>query len=303
MWNLLGCPSDFHVVEIGAGAGYLCKDIFDYLTGKDLFNSLAYVIVEANPFMKQAQEGLLTDFREKVKWVQSLTELQPFRGCILSNELLDAFPVHIVQMRAGLTEVYVTREIDNFISIYQPVSSSTITDYFTRFIGTIPEGYRTEINLRIRDWTGAISSVLSRGFVLTIDYGYTAQEYYNEERLRGTLHCFHRHQVNEDPFLHIGEQDITAHVNFSSLKQWGEETGIQTLGYCPQGTYLVASGIDEIIQELYQDSPDYPYEVSRIKNLILPEGLGETHKVLIQYKGDGMPELRGFSLRNQVDKL
>ncbi len=303
MRELMGSPSDFCVVEIGAGAGYLCKDILDYLEREDLPGDFNYIIVEQNPFMKQMQEALLSDFRGKVSWVESLNELDSIRGCIVSNELLDAFPVHIIEMRGELNELHVTRDNNKFISKYQAVRSNAIINYFKRFIGDLPDGYRTEINLRIRDWIGKISSILSSGFVLTIDYGYTSREYYTEERSGGTLLCFHRHQVIEDPLLNIGEQDITAHVNFSSLSAWGEGSGFKTLGYCPQGTYLVASGIDEMIQELYQDSPDYSFEVSRIKNLILPEGMGESHKVLIQYKGEGMPELRGFSMRNQVNKL
>jgi len=291
------------VVEIGAGAGYLCKDILDYLEREDLPGNFKYIIVEQNPFMKQMQENLLSDFSGKVSWVESLKELDSIRGCIVSNELLDAFPVHMVEMKGELNEGRITRENNEFTFKYQPVRSNDIIDYFKRFIEELPEGYRTEINLRIRDWIGEISSILSSGFVLTIDYGYTSSEYYTEERSGGTLLCFHRHQIIEDPLLNIGEQDITAHVNFSSLSAWGEESGFKTLGYCPQGRYLVASGIDEMIQELYQDSPDYSFEVSRIKNLILPEGMGESHKVIIQYKGDGMPELRGFSLRNQMDKL
>jgi SAM-dependent MidA family methyltransferase len=303
MRDIMGSPSDFCVVEIGAGAGYLCKDILDYLEREDLPGDFKYIIVEQNPLMKQKQESLLRDFRGKVSWVKSLTELDSIRGCIVSNELLDAFPVHIVEMRGELNEVRVARDNNDFIFKYQPVRSNDMIDYFKRFIGKLSEGYRTEINLKIRDWIGEISSILSSGFVLTVDYGYTSSEYYTEERSGGTLLCFHRHQVIEDPLLNIGEQDITAHVNFSSLSTWGEESGFKTLGYCPQGSYLVASGIDEMIQELYQNSSDYSFEVSRIKNLILPEGMGESHKVLIQYKGEGVPELRGFSLRNQVEKL
>ncbi len=303
MWVVMQKPSDFCVVEIGAGAGYLCKDILDYLKGKDLFKNLKYFIVEPNTLMKKNQEALLNNFRGKVEWVKSITELDTISGCILSNELLDAFPVHIVEMRGSLDELYVARDSNKLTFKYQHVSSPDVTGYFRRFIGGIPNGYRTEINLRIKDWIDKVSSIISRGFILTIDYGYTAREYYNEDRSKGTLLCFHRHQAGEDPFLNIGEQDITAHVNFSSLKVWGEEAGVKTLGYCPQGTYLVSSGIDEIINDFYHGSKDYPFEISKIKNLILPEGLGETHKVLIQYKGDGMPELRGFSLRNQVGKL
>ena len=104
-------------------------------------------------------------------------------------------------------------------------------------------------------------------------------------------------------YQNIGEQDITAHVNFSSVKKWGEELGFKTLGFCQQGTFLIALGIDEIMRELYETSPDYLFEVAKIKRLIFPGTMGETHKVIVQYKGNGYPKLRGFSIKNQADKL
>ena len=142
---------------------------------------------------------------------------------------------------------------------------------------------------------------MTEGFILTIDYGYTAEEYYDEERTKGTLLCYYKHQVNENPYENIGEQDITAHVNFSSLRKWGEEIGFKTIGYCPQGTFLISLGIDEAITELYSNSPDYESEILKIKGLILPHGMGESHKVMIQYKGERLPALRGFSMRNQIN--
>jgi SAM-dependent MidA family methyltransferase len=148
-----------------------------------------------------------------------------------------------------------------------------------------------------------VSDILSEGFIITIDYGHPAYEYYSEERNRGTLICYFKHQANEDPYIHIGDQDITAHVNFSSVKKWGEACGFRTLGFCQQGTYLVSLGIDEMIGELHKNSKDYLFEVAKIKRLILPGTLGETHKVLVQYKGNDTPTLRGFSLRNQMQKL
>jgi SAM-dependent MidA family methyltransferase len=103
--------------------------------------------------------------------------------------------------------------------------------------------------------------------------------------------------------MNVGEQDITAHINFSSVKKWGEELGFETLGFCNQGTYLVSLGIDEMIQELLANHREYLFEVAKIKKLILPGTIGETHKVMIQYKGKNVPELRGFSMKNQKDKL
>lgn len=315
MWMVLGKPSEFHAVEIGAGAGYLCKDIFDYLhkpskaaevseDKNDFLESLRYVIVELNHHIEKRQKELLVDIAKEITWINSLKNLpHGIKGCIFSNELLDAFPVHIVEMEDELKEIYLTIDGKQIIEQKQDVSTTDITDYINQFSIEIPHGYRTEINLTIRNWLREIVSILSNGFLLTIDYGYTTREYYDEERSKGTLLCYHKHQTNEEPYKNIGEQDITAHVNFSSLKRWGEESGLKTIGCSAQGTYLIASGIDEVIRELYADSPDYLSEITKIKGLILPQGMGESHMVMIQYKGEGSPELRGFSLRNQKDRL
>jgi SAM-dependent MidA family methyltransferase len=333
MWETMGKPTDFCVMEFGAGEGYMCKDILDYLKNKEVFSSLTYLMVERNPFMQYKQKKLLEIFLDKVKWVSSLKGLSNIKGCILSNELLDALPVHLIEMDDELKEVYVTvnnknnppesprtplrkrgAEGDfkgeqggfsgrNINEIKGNPSTDALADYIREFSIELPEGYRTEINLRIKDLLRSVNEVLSEGFILTIDYGYPAWDYYSEDRNRGTLLCYHRHQVNENPYANIGRQDITAHVNFSSVKKWGEELGLETLGFCQQGTFLVSLGIDEIIKELYENSSDYLFEVAKIKRLILPGTIGETHKVMIQYKGQRKPELRGFSIRNQKDKL
>jgi SAM-dependent MidA family methyltransferase len=156
------------------------------------------------------------------------------------------------------------------------------------------------VNLRIRDWLQDIGAILEKGFVFTIDYGHPEEEYYSEDRNRGTLLCYYNHEFGEDPYKNIGDQDMTSHVNFSSVKRWGEETGLKTLGYCSQGTFLLAMGIDQEIAKLAATSDEYLFELGRIKKLFLPQGMGDSHKVLIQYKGEDLPKLQGFSIRNQL---
>ncbi|MEW6118273.1 MAG: SAM-dependent methyltransferase [Nitrospirota bacterium] len=302
MWLLMERPDCFQIVEMGAGMGYLAKDMLDYLKGKDIFDHLTYTIIELNPNIKARQQTLLADLRAKVTWTSGLNELGPVQGCFLSNELLDAFPVRLVEMDDEVNEVYVAHSGASGLAEVKRPCSSEIKDYFNAFSIRLEKGYKTEVNLRIKDWLREISSRLSEGFILTIDYGYSAQEYYSEERKRGTLLCYYRHQISDDPYQHIGEQDITAHVNFSSLKKWGEELGIAAIGFCPQGTYLVSLGIDEVIRERYGDAPD-PFEMAKIKGLLFPQGMGESHSIMIQYKGGRQPVLRGFSVRNRVKRL
>lgn len=303
MWEIMGSPPDFCAVEAGAGAGLLCLDIMDYLKQRAIFRSFSYRIVELNPFLREKQQKLLQHYRDSVAWVSSLNELRNLKACILSNELLDAFPVHLVEMGDALQEVYVDTDGEHFKEIKGPPSTSAIADYFHTFSVHLPRGYRTEVNLRIRDWLHSAADMLSEGFILTIDYGYPARDYYSDERNRGTLLCYHRHQLSEDPYRNVGEQDITAHVNYSSLQKWGEERDIKTVGFCRQGTYLISLGIDQILNELYANSPDYLFEAAKIKRLIFPGTLGESHKVLIQYRGNGNPELKGFAMKNQAQTL
>jgi SAM-dependent MidA family methyltransferase len=304
MWDIMGKPRVFYAIEPGAGEGYMCHDILTFLKDRDIVSSLKYVIIEPHSFLKSKQQERLKAFGDYVQWLPSLKGLNSVAGCILSNELLDAFPVHVVEMEDALKEVYVTVESETgFSEVGGPISTQAIADYLDEFSIQLPRGYRTEINLRIKDWLQEAGDVLSEGFVLTIDYGYSTDEFYSDERNRGTLLCYHRHQFNENPYQHIGEQDLTAHVNFSSVKKWGEAHGLKTLGFCPQGTYLVSLGIDVIIADLYRNSKDYLFEVAKIKRLIFPGTLGETHRVLVQYKGSADPDLTGFKLRNLAHKL
>lgn len=303
MWELMGRPEDFNIVEVGSGAGYICKDMLEYMKEREFFDSLNYIIVELNPAMREKQRGLLSEFSHEVQWFSSLNQVKDIRGCVFSNELLDAFPVHIVQMDEVLKEIYVNVEGNGLGEELGPLSTNDIIEYLEGFSIELEKGYRTEVNLRIKEWLNSINNSLIEGFIITIDYGYSAQDYYSEDRNRGTLMCYHRHQFNENPYKNIGEQDITAHLNFSSVMKCGEEIGIKTIGFCSQGAFLVSLRIDEEIKRLDLSSKDYLFELARIKGLILPQGMGESHKVIVQYKGDNIAKLKGFSIRNQIKSL
>jgi SAM-dependent MidA family methyltransferase len=303
MWELSAKPRDFTVVEIGPGEGHAAADVLGYLRERECYNSIDYRVVERSPAMRQRQKRRLAEFTDKISWFASLKEMAQFRGCLFSNELLDALPVHIVRMEDELREVYVTAKDGSLREEASALSTDDISKYFREMDIHLKKGYRTEVNLRIRDWLNEVNSVLEEGFVFTIDYGYTAREYYSEGRDRGTLACYYKHHFGDNPFCNVGEQDITAHVNFSSLKMWGERLGFQTAGFTSQGAFLISMGIEGEIGELDHHSRDFPFELARIKRLFLPQGLGESHMVMIQCKGGTMPALSGFSLRNRVRYL
>ena len=309
MWDLMGCPERFTIVEMGAGEGYVCKDMLDYLNQagsggqrpeSSFYQTLQYLIVERNELQRHRQQERLNAYKEKIRWISDIREAGAVRGCIFSNELLDAFPVHLVRMEDKLREIFVNHNGITFIDQTGDLSSDAIAEYFRNAGIELAVGYTTEVNLRIRDWLLDINAVLEKGFVFTIDYGHPAEEYYSEDRNRGTLLCYHNHEFSEDPYQNIGDQDMTSHVNFSAVKRWGEEIGLRALGYCSQGSFFLSMGIDQEIARLAESSADYLFELGRIKKLFLPQGMGDSHKVLIQYKGSELPQLQGFSMRNQL---
>ena len=309
MWDLMGRPERFTIVEMGAGEGYVCKDMLDYLNQagsggqrpeSSFYQTLQYLIVERNELQRHRQQERLNAYKEKIRWISDIREAGAVRGCIFSNELLDAFPVHLVRMEDKLREIFVNHNGITFIDQTGDLSSDAIAEYFRNAGIELAVGYTTEVNLRIRDWLLDINAVLEKGFVFTIDYGHPAEEYYSEDRNRGTLLCYHNHEFSEDPYQNIGDQDMTSHVNFSAVKRWGEEMGLRALGYCSQGSFFLSMGIDQEIARLAESSADYLFELGRIKKLFLPQGMGDSHKVLIQYKGSELPQLQGFSMRNQL---
>lgn len=305
--EFMGRPPEFSIIEMGGGRGHLAKDILDSLKDTEIYRNLRYLLIELNPRLAEKQKELLSAHASKVEWAGSLSGIKGLKGVLLSNELLDSFPVHLIEIEDEPGEVYVSFEGGRFVEIKGPLSTPLLGDYIREHsIALPPEGeiYKTEINLRMRDWLMEVSSALEEGFVLTVDYGYPAWEYYSEERPQGTLLCYRGHQTGEDPYEEVGNTDITAHVNFSALKKWGQEAGLRALGFCRQGPYLVSLGIDEAIEELRKQGGLPPLFLEQVKGLIMPGTMGDTHKVMVQYKGPEMQfHLRGFKLSNKINTL
>lgn len=298
MDRLLGQPSPFSIVEMGPGKGLLARHILstsqrDY---PSLFHRLRYVLIERSPAMREAQRINLAPWLERpdlMNWVDDLAQIPPhsLTGLCLSNELVDSFPVHRIQMTGrGLEELWVDYRNGRFVECLKPLSSDRIASHLGHIGSDWPKGYRTEVNLHAVDWMTQVAQRLHRGFVLTIDYGHTAQDLYSADRKRGTFLCYHQHAVHEDPFLHVGEQDMTAHVDFSSLATAGEEQGLQTTGFTNQMSFLMGLGIEQMLTGLGQDSP----ELTAAIQLLKPNGMGTTFKVLIQHKTVPNPKLDGL---------
>ncbi|HEY9206586.1 MAG TPA: SAM-dependent methyltransferase, partial [Candidatus Methanoperedens sp.] len=195
MWHIIG-ENEFTIVEMGAGTGLLSCDVYGYLEkNRELFKNLTYCIIEKSPAMRAEQRKRLG---ENIEWYDSIKEIGGMTGCIFSNELVDAFPVHQVVMGEKLMEIFVDYD-DGFFEALKPASTE-LNNYLSELGVVLPEGYRTEINLDAIKWIEDIGATLKKGFVITIDYGYPSYELYQEYRNRGTLMCYFRHTANENPF-------------------------------------------------------------------------------------------------------
>ena len=304
MRAVLGNPEEFCIVEIGPGRGFIAEGVLEYgLEHLRWPGDIKYIMIERNPVLLSQQREYLRRFQDYLLWYRSIEETEVDRAVVIANEVFDALPVHLVQYKGDrFHEVYVGVEGGEFHEELGPLSSPEIIEYINKYNIPHIEGYRTEIPLGSRELLERIFSSFNEVFLIIIDYGWTSHEYYDEERMEGTLLCYKGHTATDNPYEAPGDQDITAHVNFSYLKDIAEEMGIRNIGFVQQGTFLVSLGIDRIMSEEIEKNPAFIREVHKIKGLIL--GMGETHKVLIQYKGDrDIPLLKGLSLRNRLYRL
>jgi SAM-dependent MidA family methyltransferase len=301
MWDMLGRPQEFFAVEAGAGTGRLASQILDFAARQlpEFYGSVRYFAVEQSAARRERQSTILGAHLENGR-AASAPELPHDipAGCIFSNELLDAFPVHRVIFERGvLREIYVGFNGQRLTEELGPLSSPEIAKYFREQQITLRERQLAEINLDACDWIADVGRRLGRGFVLTIDYGHEAAELYNERHMRGTLLAYSEHRATEDFFERPGEQDLTAHVNFTALDSWGARAGLTHTGCVSQMAFLVALGRGNEFADLYDQGAS---ELERIrarlllKSLIHPEGMGETFQVFIQHKDIDQPHVTGL---------
>ncbi|MEM7594738.1 MAG: class I SAM-dependent methyltransferase [Cyanobacteria bacterium P01_A01_bin.83] len=313
MWHKLGCPNPFAVVEMGAGNGELAQDIVRFFLNSNeqaLIEAISYTIIEQSPTLIKQQQKLLKSCTElSVTWkdLEDIPE-NSIEGCIFSNELVDAFPVHLITKQDNqLQEVYLTIKDDQLAETIDELSTAKLTQYFN-LVGIdllqpqYIDGYRSEVNLQALDWIKAIASKIKQGYLLTIDYGYTAERYYRANRSQGTLKCYYQHRHHHNPYVNLGYQDLTAHIDFTALQRQGELSNLQTIGFTQQGLFLMALGLGDRLNELSSGK----YNISEIfkrrdalHQLIEPTGLGG-FGVLIQGKNLTVSQksLQGLTVPN-----
>ena len=320
MWHQLGRPQPFQLVEMGPGQGVLADIVLTYLKTQypDCLQAVHYTLVEQSIALRAEQQTRLQAWQMHgvpLRWC-SLAEISPgsVTGCLFSNELVDAFPVHrVVVTEQGLQEQFVSIVGDTQSSFQMglgPLSTEALVSYFEQYEMTLanppyPIGYTTEVNLAALEWLKTVAQRLHRGYVMTIDYGYPANRYYSPARSQGTLQCYYKHAYHDDPLVNVGRQDITAHVDFTALEQHGQKNDLETLGCIPQELFLMALGLGDRLNELSQwqgtDSATLTKAIRRreaIHQLMSPMGLGK-FTVLVQSKGlteAAQKRLKGLTL-------
>jgi SAM-dependent MidA family methyltransferase len=316
-WEILGRPDRFDIVEMGAGQGILAADILQAIAqiNPDFFTTIQYRIIERSKTLQQVQRHQLSKYLEDhqnlVTWIgwKDLPS-NSVQGCFMSNELVDAFPVHqVIWQDQQLQEIFVRWNGQTIVEEIAPLSTPKLQDYFDRLsidFKNYPDGYRTEVNLNAIDWIQTLADRLQHGYVLTIDYGYSADRYYSPVRREGTLQCYYQHQVVTDPYIKVGLQDITAHVDFTTLSDRGSEFGLKTLGQTQQSFFLMLLGLGDRIAALSQTETQDIQEINdrlqireALHRLINPMGLGN-FMVLMQSKNLTPSEegrsLQGFTI-------
>jgi SAM-dependent MidA family methyltransferase len=320
-WEILGKPTEFEIVEMGAGQGILAADILQTIAriAPDCFNTLKYRIIERSATLQFAQRQHLNS--RLVQYLETRADLvtwcdwkdlgsSSIQGCFISNELVDAFPVHqVIWQDQQLQEVYVQNQDGIPVEVFAPLSTPKLQEYFDRLnldFEKYPNGYRTEVNLNAIEWIQTVADRLRHGYLLTIDYGYSAERYYSPMRREGTIQCYYQHKVASNPYVNIGLQDITAHVDFTTLETCGNESGLKTVGLTSQAFFLMLLGLGDRIAQLSQTEAQNIQEINSrlhqreaLHRLINPMGLGN-FQVLMQSKNLSDVEenrsLQGFTL-------
>ena len=301
MWERLERPAEFVLVEAAASTGRFAQQMLEFAQGKlpEFYGAVRYVAVERSPTRCEQMKGRLARYVEEGRCrVELEIPAKIGAGCVFSNELVDALPVHrVVQGNSGMQEVFVTHDGKAFLETYAALSTCAITEYFAAQQISFLEGQQAEAGLEACDWIMEVGRRLERGFVLTIDYGHEASELFDAHHMAGTVLAYGKHRASEGFYAAPGRQDLTAHVNFTALRMWGERSGLKTLGAVSQTAFLLALGQGNDFADLYEEGMGEAGRVKarlQLKTLIFPEGMGERFQVMIQEKNVGECRLTGL---------
>ena len=291
--------------EFGAGSGQLCVDILTHLERLECLPR-AYHILEVSGDLQRRQQELIQSkiphLSHLLTWLSHWPS-QPFNGVIIANEVLDAMPVHrFLQTKDGLLESYITlNEQGELCEVFQPCSNARLTTQVHAVLPRDAYPYQSEANLFIDDWLRQCHAMLGSGAFLIIDYGFPRHEYYHPERTTGTLMCHYQHLAHTNPLIHLGEQDITAHVDFTHVAEAAFAAGFHVAGYTNQAAFLLANGLLDLLS-MIDEEPQRINSQQAVKQLLQPSEMGELFKVIALTKQIELP-LNGFQLQDKRASL
>jgi SAM-dependent MidA family methyltransferase len=307
-------PSTFNLVEAGAHDGRLAKDILAWLqlNRPKLFGQIEYWIIEPSARRREWQGETLREFASRVRWFDSLRSLsspnrkseignRKLSGVIFSNELLDAMPVHRFGWDAAKKNWFEWGvAVDGEKYVWTKIQPSAFSLQPSALESVLPDGYTIETCPAAQNWWREAANILERGKLMTIDYGLTAEELFSPSRPRGTLRAYFRHHAGDDLLANVGEQDLTAHVNFSAIQAAGESVGLKTESFQTQSQFLTQilgkalkdKKFGELVASKRLVSPKSdgggsedgwtPAQARQFQTLTHPEHLGRAFRVLVQ---------------------
>lgn len=292
LYDELGCPPEWTIVEAGAGDGRFAVGVLETLRNSfpSVFEATRYVVDEASSHSRSLARARLEPFGDKVD-CRRLDNVELDPGIVFSNELLDSFPVHRVAMRDDqLREFYVTAGANGeFQWTLDAPSTPRLAQFLEESRINLAEGQVTEVNLEIEDWLSTAARAIKAGYLITVDYGAHAEELYSSARCEGTLRGFYKHQLMENVLASPGEQDLTTTIDWSFVKRTGESLGLEVTQFDRQDKFLIAAGL---LNQLATEALRTESEAEKLRlstaarEMILPDGMAAHFQVLVQKKKD-----------------
>ena len=295
------------ILELGAGTGRMAAAILTELAARGCLPD-RYAILEVSADLADRQRRriatLPAGLAERVAWLERLPE-RPIDGVILANEVLDALPCRRFSIRNGaVLELGVAADGERPRELAAPAEPALAEEWrrlAAQRSAPLPEGYVSEICLRVGPWLAGIADCLERGAMLLFDYGLPRAHYYHPQRLAGTLRCHYKHHVHDDPYINLGVQDITAWVDFTRVAEAALECGLEVAGFATQAAFLLATGIERWLAEA-GDPVEHARRAGEARRLMLPAQMGEAFKVMALTRGLDAA-LCGFALQDLRDSL
>lgn len=272
--------------EIGAGNGRFARAFLEKWNDGG-HPEMTYYIIEKSPFHLKLLKDQLASFHQ-VRFISGLDELQEYNGFVFSNELFDALPVRVVKNENGsLYEMMVSVQNEELTEKQVPVENNELIQFINEYQVDIPDGHKIEIPIHMEEIVSQLGRAINNGILVTIDYGYTNEEWQEPMRRDGSLRGYYKHKLINNVLLHPGKMDITTHIHWDILSKMGEKHGFRTIKKCEQSEFLLSIGILNELENHFDANPFS--EVSKrnraIKSLVMPGGISNAFDVLIQEKG------------------